>query len=64
MDVSLDVLLYVLGSVKIVHKKEAVELTDGVDVGLNIIKMHENLLVPELARLPNADSQVHNNYFT
>lgn len=52
LDISLNILLYILGSVPIVHKKDAEELNDGMDVGLNVINMKDNLLVPELARIP------------
>lgn len=54
----LEVLLYVMGSVIIVHKKNSSQLSDGVDVGLNIIDMRYNFLVPELARMPKANSSV------
>ena len=34
-------------------------MVDGIDIGLNIINMYANLLVPELARIPFADAEVN-----
>jgi hypothetical protein len=56
LKLSIDAILLVLGSVRFIYERHVEELSDGIDVGLNIINMFDNSLVPELVRLPGGDS--------
>jgi len=51
-----DLLLFVMGSVKFIYERTSEELSDGIDVGLNLVNMQDCSLVAQLVRLPNANA--------
>lgn len=58
MDLSIELVLFVMGSVKFIYERHSEESTDGIDVGLNFIDTFESTLVPQLVRLPGANASV------